>query len=643
MAASRIGHDLQKRIEELQRSEALFREIVENQAEPVCRFSAEGAIVYANPAFCTMICIHPDDLIGRNILDPSPGIEILKSLPSISFESPSIIVENRISIPGDTGRWMQWHCIALFGPDNLITGIQIIGRDIEDRKQAEEALRRSEARYKRLTDNIPEMIYRYDEDDNGSLSFINRSAESITGYGLNDFYADPELGLKIVHPEDLKKVQAARDCASDNWGLPLEFRIRKRDGELAWLELKALPILDEQGDLKGVEGIAKDITRDKQVEELHTTAKSPSTEELQRSEQRYRLIAEASQDMIYIIDPEDRIRYVNSRTARFFELKPEEMVGKSWKEFVSTKTYEFYKGMCDAVFATGDPVRFETGSALSGDDIWEDTRLVPLRYRDDNSVQAVLGVTRDITERKGLEDAFRIAGETIQIGLYLRQEGRIIYANPFMTRYLGYTAEELKKISMIEIVHPDYRQKMRECCKQMLRGDLHTPYEYRIITKSGEIKWLLESVVPFFYEGGPAVLGNVNDITRQKEVEHLLIKVVRGRGENLLLIHEDIVNGDLIKEILEVFGYNVLLATSASEAMSLYRQTRMGIDLVVIDKMKKGARDLVDQIRRINPDARVVLSSDAVNGGGVAPPPNQSNIEFLAARIRIALDVRKKN
>ncbi len=643
MAAARIGHDLQKRIDELQWSEALFREIVENQAEPVCRFSGDGSIVYANPAFCTMVCINLEDLIGRNILKPSPGIEILKSLPPVNFETPSIFVEDRITIPGNAGRWIQWHCTALCGAGNSVNGIQIIGRDMENQKQAEDALRHSEARYKRLTDNIPEMIYRYDADDNGSLSFINKAAESITGYGLNDFYADPELGLKIIDSEDFQKIQAVRDCSSESWEMPLELRIKRKDGNTAWLELKALPILDEKGDLKGVEGIARDITRDKKIKKPHARTKSPSIEELRRSEQRYRLIAEASQDMIYIIDPKGRMRYVNSRAARIFEIKPEEMIGKSWKNFVSDDAYRFYKGMYDKVFSTGEPVRFETGSALSGEDIWEDTRLVPLRYKDGNSVQAVLGVTRDITERKGLENAYRIAGENIQIGIYLRQEGRIVYANPFMSRYLGYTAEELKKISMTEIVHPDYRQKMRECCRQMLRGDLHTPYEYRIITKSGEVKWLLESVVPFFYEGRPAVLGNVNDITRQKEVEHLLIRVVRGRGESLLLIHEDMINGDLIKEILEAFGYTVLLATSAPEAMALYRQTRMGIDLVVIDKMKSGARDLMEQIRRINPDAKIVLSSDAVNGGGVAAPPNQSNIEFLAARIRIALDVVKKN
>jgi len=99
LASSRKGHDLQKRIDELQRSEALFREIVENQAEPVCRFLSDGAIVYANPAFCRLACMDLIDLIGRNILNPSPGVEILKSLPLVNFETPSIGAEVRITFP----------------------------------------------------------------------------------------------------------------------------------------------------------------------------------------------------------------------------------------------------------------------------------------------------------------------------------------------------------------------------------------------------------------------------------------------------------------------------------------------------------------------------------------------------------------
>jgi CheY-like chemotaxis protein len=177
----------------------------------------------------------------------------------------------------------------------------------------------------------------------------------------------------------------------------------------------------------------------------------------------------------------------------------------------------------------------------------------------------------------------------------------------------------------------------------MLRGEIASPYEYRVITKSGHVRWLLESVVPFFYQGRAAVLGNVNDITRQREVEQLLIRVVRGRGENILLINDDFIGGDIVREILEAFGYSVLFAADVDKALDLYREAAAGIDAVVINRIKSGARDLVQSIRRINPDARIVLSSDIVNGGGVAPAPTQSNIEFLAARIRIALDVGKKN
>ena len=319
------------------------------------------------------------------------------------------------------------------------------------------------------------------------------------------------------------------------------------------------------------------------------------------------------------------------------------MRGAAWKEFLSAETYECHRAQIEMVFSTGEPARFESGSALGGDDSWEDTRLVPLRSGGDGAVQAVLGVTRDVTDRKDLEDIFRTAGENFQMGIYIRQEGRIVYANSFMTKYLGYSREELGARSMLEFIHPDYRQKFRENNRKMLRGEIAGPYEYRVITKSGHVRWLLESVVPFFYQGRAAVLGNVNDITRQREVEQLLIRVVRGRGENILLINDDFIGGDIVREILEAFGYSVLFAADVNKALDLYREAAAGIDAVVINRIKSGARDLVQSIRHINPDARIVLSSDIVNGGGVAPAPTQSNIEFLAARIRIALDVGKKN
>lgn len=355
-------------------------------------------------------------------------------------------------------------------------------------------------------------------------------------------------------------------------------------------------------------------------------------------------IAEASRDVIYIVDARHRVCYANPRAAEVFEMTPRELRGLCWKDLVSDECYDFYKDMFEKVFLTGKPERFETGAALGGEDCWEDTSLVPLRRPHDGNVRAVLGVTRDISERKGLEAALRIACDTIQIGIYLRQEGRIVYANlfMFMSRCLGYSAAELGAMSMLEIIHPDYRRKYRECSKRMLRGESDHPYEYRVVTRSGLEKWLLESAVPFFRQGRPAVLGSVSDITRQKEVEKVLVQMVRGRGEGLLLVNDDPVNGDIVRDILEALGYRALLAASPREALEVFAGDVAGIDAVVIDNLKSGASELIESLRRSSRRAIIVLAGEVINGGRVSPNRSRSSIEFLAARIRIALDARSR-
>ncbi len=365
-----------------------------------------------------------------------------------------------------------------------------------------------------------------------------------------------------------------------------------------------------------------------------------SDNDLRLSEQRYRQLVEASPDLIYITDSLYRIRYVNQKIADLFDTRAEKMQGKTWQEFLPPESYLFYRGKFSSVFRSGLSARFETSTAILGEYSWEDTRLVPLKHQETGEVQAILGITRDITERKELEMAVVLAGRSVQMGIYIRQEGRIAYANLFLSRCLGYSIEELESMSMMNIVHPDYREKVRECSKLMMRAKLHEPYEYKIIAKSGDPRWVSETVIPFFFRGRPAVLGNIVDITRQKEMECALIRIARGRGENILLVHEDEVNGEIIKEILQAFGYCVLLVTSGFEAIKKLEGTISGIDLVIIDSIR-APQDTVEKIRSQNPDLKMILVGGAGNGGGITALPNMSNIEFLAARIRLALDSGK--
>ncbi|MCX7635092.1 MAG: response regulator, partial [Syntrophales bacterium] len=103
--------------------------------------------------------------------------------------------------------------------------------------------------------------------------------------------------------------------------------------------------------------------------------------------------------------------------------------------------------------------------------------------------------------------------------IYIVQDGKIRFFNPHIPAYSGYEPQELMGSRTITYIHPEDREKVREQARKMLRGELQTPYEYRIVTKEGKIRWLLEKVTPITYRGRAAVLGNTMDITTQKEDE----------------------------------------------------------------------------------------------------------------------------
>jgi len=137
----------------------------------------------------------------------------------------------------------------------------------EDRRvRAEEALRESEGRFRRLTENAQDLIYRYELTPRRGFTYVSPVATAMTGYTPEEHYADPDLGFKIVHPDDhsLLEATARGEFAPDQ---PLVLRWIRKDGSVLWTEQRNVPIYDEQGNLIAIEGIARDITERKQAEE----------------------------------------------------------------------------------------------------------------------------------------------------------------------------------------------------------------------------------------------------------------------------------------------------------------------------------------------------------------------------------------
>lgn len=120
----------------------------------------------------------------------------------------------------------------------------------------------------------------------------------------------------------------------------------------------------------------------------------------------------------------------------------------------------------------------------------------------------------------GKEDIFSAS----TIGIYIIQEGKFVYVNKKFEELTGYTIEELKGRNSLFMVFPEEREPVRKCAIDMLKGKRSLPYEYRILNKNLEVRWIMETVTPIEYMGKRAVLGYFMDITDKKLAERALIE-----------------------------------------------------------------------------------------------------------------------
>jgi diguanylate cyclase (GGDEF)-like protein/PAS domain S-box-containing protein len=120
------------------------------------------------------------------------------------------------------------------------------------------------------------------------------------------------------------------------------------------------------------------------------------------------------------------------------------------------------------------------------------------------------------------QELYRVMTEQSFAGIYILQDGLFRYLNKNASSYAGYTPDELLGRPPDDIVHPEDRENARRDARAMLLRKKTSPSEFRILTKDGEIRWIMETIVPITWEGKPAILGNSMDITERKHFEGAL-------------------------------------------------------------------------------------------------------------------------
>ena len=268
--------------EALRRSEARYRAIVESQPDLVCRFLADGTLTFVNDAYCRYFGFAREEMIGKPyapIVHPDDVEEVRANVAGLGPASPHATIENRVRRADGRYRWTQWTNRALTDEDGRVLEFQAAGRDITERKEAEEAAGRLAAIVESAEDAIVSKTL------DGVITSWNHAAETIFGYTAAEAVGRP---IAIIIPPDRREEEDGilRRLRTGETIRHFETERITKDGRRLPVSLTVSPIRNAAGKIIGASKIGRDVS------ERHRTRMR--LEELLRRERSAREEADAA-------------------------------------------------------------------------------------------------------------------------------------------------------------------------------------------------------------------------------------------------------------------------------------------------------------------------------------------------------------
>ena len=399
-----------------------------------------------------------------------------------------------------------------------------VARDVTDRKEAERALRESEARFRRLAENAQDVIFRYDLVPRRCLSFVSPAVTHITGYSPEEHTTNPDLFYSLVRPQDRPLLEEMLRGRIPPGGL-LSFCLTRKDGAVLWVEERAVPIHDEAGNLLAIEGTLRDISEQKQAEEA-----------LRQATARYRALVEDIPAVTYTstLDEIHSTLYISPQVEGLLGFTPEEWMDdpQRWITLLHPEDQERFWAEMKRRVSTGSPFQLEYRLlSREGRAVWihDDATIV----RDvAGQARYLQGVFYDITERKRAEEAlrqsearYRAVVEQSADGVFLAdgESRRILECNTAFQNMLGYSADEILKLTTYDFIAAD-REDIDRRFQKALEEKRPQIFERQYRRKDGSIidVWVSAHFIP--YGGRDVMCVLVRDLTERKKTEQELLK-----------------------------------------------------------------------------------------------------------------------
>ncbi len=267
-----VMHDVTDRKcleDELLRWDEEARALTEHLPDIVMRVDPQGRLLYLNKWFDLSQEVTPEEYIGKTYTELGLPENISqtwdKEIRRVCHEKMSSVVEFSVSSWSNL-QVFESRLIPEYGKTGNVSNVLIISRDLTEKKKSEKALKESEGRFRQLAESIEDVFWLVDAQTQRFI-YVSPAYEKKWGSSAKELYQNPEAWLSLIHHEDRMKFERSFIQKFINGTLDLEYRIVQADGSFRWIHDRAYPILNEEGLLYRIAGLAEDVTTRKQVEE----------------------------------------------------------------------------------------------------------------------------------------------------------------------------------------------------------------------------------------------------------------------------------------------------------------------------------------------------------------------------------------
>lgn len=504
----------------LRQSEEKYRKLFEGAQDGIVLADAEtGIIVDCNRAITEMLDMDKSELLGQHqsIIHPPDRID---DGFSVSFrkhvrQSEEQVLEEQVMTR--TGRIrdvaIKAKCVQL-SDRKLLQGVF---HDITERKQSEETLHE--------TTDLLETIFEHTHmlvaclDPNYNFVRVNRAYADADEYQVSFFPGKNHFDL---YPNEENEVIFRRVVETGipyfAYARPFEYAEHPERGGSYW-DWGLVPIKNQQGIVSGLVLTLADVTARKHAEEA-----------LKASEGKLSAMLQSIADPMSMMDGDLNIIWANEKAMNIFG---DDIVGR--------KCYEAYHGRekpcepypCLSLMALQDGNVHEHDTQVVDKDgksrYFHCSANVALRD-EQGKPAAVLEISKDITNQnlaeqalRESEDSYRAVVENAVEGIVVAQDKLLKFVNPALLSMVGYSKEDLLTRSFIEFVHPDHRDRVMGIHIKRLKGEEVPPvYEFKVIDKKGNVKWLENNGILIEWRDKPATLNFLRDVTERKKAEQAI-------------------------------------------------------------------------------------------------------------------------